>query len=260
MKHTVIKIIQWPALAAFLCVVAVAVAFFIQPGLSAQAAYSGYPTFSIVAITADQKVTIETHNLPPNDRFDVRMGPFGSLGWGTYVTTIDSAGGGKIQYEFQIPTGLRGHDRIAIRIDSPASGYYAYNWFWNTPGTGTRQPTPTKPAATPTATGTPKATAPAQPGYPYFFIASVTRNEKVRIEAYNFPANDTFEVTMDFYGTLGRGGYKVDTVTTDGSGKLSSLTFDVPDPLAGQNRIAIRLQSARSGYYAFNWFWNFNAP
>jgi hypothetical protein len=32
---------------------------------------------------------------------------------------------------YTIPAGLYGLDRIAIRLQSPSSGYYSYNWFWN---------------------------------------------------------------------------------------------------------------------------------
>ena len=48
-------------------------------------------------------------------------------------------------------------------------------------------------------------------GYPYFFIASVTTDKTVTINAYNFPANDNFTVTMGAMGTKGVGGIVVAT-------------------------------------------------
>lgn len=89
------------------------------------------PTFRISAVVRDQTVTISTANFPANQKFDVRMGLYGTAGInGTYVTTIDSGNGGAFSQSFSIPANLRGLDRIAIRLDS-ASGHFAYNWFWN---------------------------------------------------------------------------------------------------------------------------------
>lgn len=89
------------------------------------------PTFSISAVVRDQTVTISTRDFPANVKFDVRMGALGTQGInGAYVTTIDSGAGGSFSQTFNVPAGLRGSDRIAIRLEN-ASGYYAYNWFWN---------------------------------------------------------------------------------------------------------------------------------
>jgi LysM repeat protein len=89
------------------------------------------PTFSISAVVKDQTVTISTKDFPANTKFDVRIGAYGTRGVnGTLVTTIDSGKGGAFSQTFTLPAGLRGADRLAIRLES-ASGYYAYNWFWN---------------------------------------------------------------------------------------------------------------------------------
>ena len=53
--------------------------------------YSGIPTFSIVSVKQDLSVTVKTHNFPPNETFDVTMGPMGTQGiGGTKVGTVDS--------------------------------------------------------------------------------------------------------------------------------------------------------------------------
>ena len=64
---------------------------------------------------------------------------------------------------------------------------------------------------------------------------------------------------MGAHGTYAVGGVVVDTVTTDGGGTITD-TFSVPAALAGSTRIAIRLQSSTTGYYAYNWFYNNTAP
>jgi murein DD-endopeptidase MepM/ murein hydrolase activator NlpD len=89
------------------------------------------PTFSISAVVKDQTVTISAKDFPANSKFDVRMGAYGTRGVnGALVTTIDSGKGGAFAQTFTLPAGLRGADRLALRLES-ASGYYAYNWFWN---------------------------------------------------------------------------------------------------------------------------------
>lgn len=201
--------------------------------------YTGYPTFMIEAVTKNQDVTIEGTNFPPDDSFVVRMHYYGTAGiGGTIVDTIDTGEGGSITETFTIPAAYHGLWKIAIRMDSPTSGYYAYNWFYNnTTGEGGGGSTS------------------SYTGYPYFYIDAVTRDEAVTIDGYNFPPNDTFNVRMKYYGTYGIGGVIVETIETDEGGALSA-TFKIPSQLAGEYRIAIRLESSSSGYYAYNWFYN----
>ena len=220
------------------------------PSLEALAGYY-YPSFYITAVVRDQTVAVQTYNLTADTKFSVRMGPYGGLGLGGYyVTSFDSGSGGSKSLEFTIPSELSGSQRIAIRMDGD-NGYYAYNWFWNNTYPGSA-PVPTS------VPGTPKP--PGYTGYPYFYISTVKQNDSVSILPYNFPPNDKFTVTMNLYGTLGYNGTVVTTVTSDSKGKLSSTSFDIPSGLKDEDRIAIRLQSANSGYYAYNWFWNSNAP
>jgi hypothetical protein len=97
--------------------------------------YSGYPTFTITHVVPDQTVTILTHNLPPDDKFQVTMGLMGTRGIGGIVVgTIDTSLSDVHSFTFVIPVELYGASRIAIRMQSiTGSRYYAYNWFHNTP-------------------------------------------------------------------------------------------------------------------------------
>ena len=96
--------------------------------------YSGFPTFSITNVVRDQTVTILTHNLPPDDIFQVTMGPMGTRGIGGIVVgSIDSGASDVRSFTFAIPVELYGASKIAIRMQSiSGSHYYAYNWFHNT--------------------------------------------------------------------------------------------------------------------------------
>jgi LysM repeat protein len=199
---------------------------------------SGYiPTFSIVSVVRNSTVTIQTANFPPNDTFNVLMGKFGTQGVnGTKVGTFSSGSGGTMTATFNIPAGLQGRSKIAIRLQSPTSGYFSYNWFYNFNSSGT------------------SSGSSGYSGIPTFSISSVSPDKSVTIQTYNFPKNMKFDVLMGAFGTAGINGIKVTTIDS-GSGGSFSATYNIPASLAGSHRIAIRLQGS-SGYYAYNWFFN----
>jgi hypothetical protein len=209
--------------------------------------YSGYPYFFITSVVKDDTVTIQAYNFPASDTFTATMGPYGSYGVGGIVVGSTSSGtGGSFVATYDIPASLAGSYQIAIRLQSPTSGYYAYNWFYNNTAA-----IPTPPPAPGPGSG--------YTGYPYFFIASVARDNTVTINAYNFPANDTFTVTMGPYGSYGIGGVVVGS-TSSGAGGAFTTTYNIPAGLAGSYQIAIRLQSSTTGYFAYNWFYNNTTP
>jgi hypothetical protein len=102
-------------------------------------------------------------------------------------------------------------------------------------------------------------TTPVSYYYPTFSIVSVVRNSTVTVKTNNLPANDTFNVCMNYMGTRGVCGWLVATINS-GAGGTQTLTFNIPDALKGQGKIAIRMQSPYSGYFAYNWFWNNTTP
>ena len=106
-----------------------------------------------------------------------------------------------------------------------------------------------------------RSTCEYSPGFPASGRGSgaVSQNNTVTIQTYNYPANDTFNVYMNYFGTRGVGGILVDTVSS-GSGGSMSFTFNIPDSLKGLYQIAIRLESPTSGYYSYNWFYNNTYP
>lgn len=202
------------------------------------------PTFQIVSVAKDKSVTIQTANLPANDSFRVTMGEYGTRGVnGIKVATTESGKGGKLTLTYDIPAELQGESRIAIRLQSPTSGYFSFNWFWNsTAGSGTG------------GVDTP-GDKDGYTGYPTFSIASVAADSTVTISGKNFPAHTSFNVLMGKYGTGGVNGIKVATVDSGDGGSLTA-TYTIPAELKGLSRIAIRLESPSTGYFAFNWFWN----
>jgi hypothetical protein len=203
--------------------------------------YSGIPTFDITYVVKDATVTIKAHNFPAHKDFVVRMGEYGTLGiGGTVVATTNSESGGTFTITYNIPDSLKGHSRIAIRMDSTSGGYYSYNWFWNGEVT-----VPTSGSS--------------YTGIPTFTISAVVKDNTVTITTDNFPADRTFTVRMGKYGTLGIGGIEVAT-TDSGAGGSFDATYTIPDELLGQSRIAIRLDSTTGGFYSYGWFWNNTYP
>lgn len=106
------------------------------------------------------------------------------------------------------------------------------------------------------AIATPAMAAPEEGLIPTFSIVNVVADSTVTIRTHNFPAGDIFKVMMNTYGTLGKNGITVATISS-GAGGSFTATFNIPAALYGRYRIAIRLQSTTgSGYFAYNWFYN----
>lgn len=99
--------------------------------------YTGTPTFSVCAVVQNSTVTIKTKDFPPNQTFQVTMGPFGTQGIGGYqVGTLNSGVGGALTATYTLPPQLIGASRIAIRTQTAgAYPFFAYNWFYNTTAT-----------------------------------------------------------------------------------------------------------------------------
>jgi hypothetical protein len=206
-------------------------------GSTGGSGFSGIPTFSIVSVDKNTSVTILTNNFPAKDKFVVRMGLMGTRGvGGVEVDQIKSGSGGSFKATFAIPASLKGERQIAIRLESPTSGFFAYNWFYNAAGGSS-------------GGGTTPVTVPT------ISIASVVKNKSVTINAHNFPADTHFDVLMNYMGTRGVGGVKVDSIDS-GSGGDFTATFSIPASLKGQFQIAIRLQGTTTGFFAYNWFYN----
>jgi hypothetical protein len=94
--------------------------------------YTGVPTFTISSVAKDATVTILGSNFPSGANFTVYMGAYGTAGiGGTNVATTSTGGGGAITATYNIPAGLKGSNRIAIRMEATSGGWFAYNWFWN---------------------------------------------------------------------------------------------------------------------------------
>jgi len=216
----------------------------VPPGNSGPV-YTGIPTFKVTAVTAGEKVTIETNNFPANMTFAVTMGKMYTRGiGGINVGQIQSGNGGTLTATFDIPDALKNDARISIRAQTAhANPFYAYNWFHNATADN----------------GSGDGTGGAEPvysGIPTFTVCTVTKDGDVTILTKNFPKNQTFAVTMGAMYTRGIGGTSVGTLAS-GDDTSARYTFNIPDGLKGAGRISIRAQTAHAyPFYAYNWFYN----
>ncbi len=210
-----------------------------------------YSSISIINVIPDEKVTIQMNNLPPQDVLQIHMNYYGTQGLeGKYVGTVVTDEGGSMRRTIKIPNLFHGESRIDIRVDSNISGYAAWNWFYNDYTVSYY--------SAPYPSSTASYTTSSYSGfsdYPTTTILSGVSGESVTLQGHNFPANDTFEVRMNVFGTKGINGILVETMNTGEGGEFTA-TFDIPEELQDEARIAIRLESPTSGYYAFDWFNN----
>jgi hypothetical protein len=195
------------------------------------------PLISIVKVEADTQVTIQATNFPANTDFKVMMGVYGTLGVnGTVIETINTGAGGSFQDTYLIPEALKGSEKIAIRLES-TTGYYSYDWFVNVPS----------------GAGSVVDENASYTGIPTTSIVSVDAGNTVTIKLYNYPKNIDFNVRMGLYGTLGVGGELVASFNS-GNGGTMEKTFDIPESLKDDAKIAIRLEGGI--YYSYDWFNN----
>jgi hypothetical protein len=203
------------------------------------------PNTTITDVTTDTDVTTKGGNFPTSDTLNVYIGHYGTKGvGGTLIGTQPTDASGTFTATYNIPAAYHGQNLLAIRWVSPTTGYYAYDWFTNTTGTPV------------TSFGYPPN---GKNTHPLTTITAVSQGSTVTIKGTNFTTNDSYQVLIGAYGTLGVGGTNVATQTTDGTGAFTA-TYNIPAGLAGASKLAIRLQSASSGYYAYDWFVNSNSP
>lgn len=212
------------------------------------------PTFDIVSVVPDEVVTIQTYDFPANKNFDVLIGWYGSYGLsGIKVAAQDSGKGGSFTVTYKIPEEMKGVPMLSIRLEDRDTGYYAYNWFKNA-----ALPEAT-PGNTSAETGSESESATAVPAeevkHPSFIISSVDADKSIQIQGTDFPENKSYDVIMGAYGTFGIGGEKVTTQKTGAKGEFKA-TYMIPADLKGAYMIAVRLESADSIYFAFNYFYN----
>jgi hypothetical protein len=86
-------------------------------------------------------------------------------------------------------------------------------------------------------------------------IVSVKADDTLTLRFKDAPANYIFTVRMDVAGNKAIDGIVV-TQTNSGAGGNFQETYKIPAELHGKKTIAVRVDSTRGGFYAYNWFNN----
>ena len=199
------------------------------------------PHLTVLSVKKDTSITVKGIDFPSDETFDVLMGKDGTDGVGGII--IDSIKAGEdtaFTETFEIPASLHGQSKLIIRFESQDSSLVTFTRFENvTGGSGGAKPAPTD----------------GYKGIPTITILSVKADEEVSLQTNNFPKDKDFKVLMGKYGTKGVGGIQVASFNS-GEGGQSTKSFEIPDSLKGDYRIAIRLQTSDGYFYAYNWFYN----
>ena len=216
------------------------------------------PSFTIGEIISDESVTILIKDAPKNREFIARMGEYDTKAInGIEVGRFDTGEGGALQATLQIPAALKGRAQISVRIDSVTGGWYYYNWFWNKKDGGT-WPAPSTPPATQTTIVPPGTAQPSKTPakiVPAISIKSAVESKSVTFSISNFPKNAEVKAFLGKMFTRGLKGTEVASFTTNENG-TAEATVDIPATLANEERLAIRVESLKGGWYSYNWFWN----
>lgn len=212
------------------------------------AAYKGHPSIKVSSVESGKNVTIDAESFPPKADLSVVMSIPGTRFKQSYAAgSANSGETGTFTSTFTIPQEISGLFMIAIKIQDPATGYYAYNWFFNLnyPAVSTAAPTVTA--------------APSYAGEPAIEFTTVVKGTSVTLKAGNLPLNETFEVYMGDIKSLVSGGVKVAEINSGESGEVVQ-TYNIPAELNGLWQISVRVVSTTSGVYGYNWFYNQTYP
>jgi hypothetical protein len=211
------------------------------------------PTTSIISVVQDQSVTIRTDYFPAYDTFDVRMGLSGTQGiGGILVSRLTTGAGGSFLANFHIPSELQGQQIISIRLESPTSVYYSYNWFYNSTAAvvpNNYSPTTYPSAMTPTWRG-------IQAGMPRFDITSVEKGGSIRVTLINYPADRDYAVYMKDGRSAYTTWYGVTAFNSASGGIFTAGPWIIPAALRFSPMIAVKIYDTSRKIFTVNLFYN----
>ena len=209
---------------------------------------AGIPIFSISSVTTDSTVTISASNFQLYDTYNVLMGAYGTKGiGGVQVATQSTGAGSSFTATYSIPASLKGASRIAIRLESPSSGYFSFNWFYNNTSTGGS-------GGATTSSGTSTSSS-ASSTNASLSIRNVIKNTSFVLDASGLPKNEILRIRLDKPGDNGVGGVVLEKVDSGNKGTISQ-TFPIPDSIKKASTLIVRLESTTSSFFAFTSFTN----
>jgi hypothetical protein len=147
---------------------------------------------------------------------------------------------------------------ISVRMESAASIHYAYNYFYNSTYMPAEETTAASPEAATTVTETSAETS-TYSGYPSFTITKVKKNTSVTLMAENLPEGEIFDVMLSNYQDGSFEPVKAGTLDSSKGGSMET-SFTIPEDMKDVNQISVRLTGTKTGYFAYNFFFNSDYP
>jgi len=200
--------------------------------------------FSVIRVREDRDVTIQANSFPHDSNFQVEMRYDG----GQWVYSDQLNNGGSFKATIPIPHQLRGYSPLTIRVTKYPDAVTDLETF---PNYSFNESTYRSKAYA-------KYEYPPREKYegiPKIEIKNVQAGESVTFRAVNFPPGLEFNVYMGKMGTKGKGGYYAGDFYSGRGGEFL-VTVEIPYQLEHEDRIAIRTESTKKGYYSYNWFDN----
>ncbi len=190
--------------------------------------------FVVKSVIANVSVTIQSYQMPANRFLKVKIGRNvnGGSDW-LNLPDLDTGDGGSFIAEFPIPVKFSGAEQLVLRlIENRTNGKtYSVNQIFTN------------------VSPTPGNTIPS------IQIRGVVKDSSVTVQLRNFPVNTACDALIGPEETNGKAGYYIGTVAIKDSGPLTA-TFSIPPGLYGLEKMAIRFEDAKSGFFAYEWFYN----
>jgi LysM repeat protein len=188
------------------------------------------------SVKEDESVTLRGKSLFSNTRYYITMSNYrAKLAVPIPVGSVVTTSSGTFEVTFDIPKKLIDVIKIKVTIFSGA-GDTRSNWFINSTlknNTGGVDSSDLR-----------------------LDIRSVDKGDWVKIRVRNMPTNVTFNVYMSREGNKGeKGRIKVGTMRGDSDGTVDG-TFDIPDDLADNSKIDIRVENEPLGLSVYETFKN----
>lgn len=249
------------------------------------------PRIDVLSVDAADDVTIRGRNFPGNVQFDVLFGEAGTRGVdGVRATGFRTPQDGSFVATFDIPDRLQDENRVVIRLESPATGFFAFNTFNNRVGvqpinceefytvrrgdslqeiarrfdTTISRLVAINNIATPSlifpgqrlCVSTEDVVIPPTGAQATVSIVDVDINDDVSVQGSGFPASGRFNVLIGSADDDARiSGIRVATMTLSADGTFTR-TFDIPADFEDVEDLAIRFESTTTDLFVFAEFEN----
>lgn len=174
------------------------------------------------SVKEDLSVTLQGKSLAVNTVYTIYLSNY-KINQGTsyLLATVTTSKDGSFTGTYTLPSKLKDVSKIKIVVRNSA-GDTASNWFYNLTSNSN-----TGGISSPVLT---------------LSVITIKEGKTVKIQASNLLPGVTYQVTMGKTGTAGENGIVVGTIKSTSGGSVT-VTFDIPEDLAGRSKIDLRVEN-----------------